>query len=127
MSDIQEQIKLAHKRAEENDYKKECFKRLEYTEKYSKYNEEDLIEEIIEKDKEIERLNNIIVIMEKYFELIVDLGYDYDGLNSIENLKGLIDELVRYASLGRVYNMTEAIYVNEDKKYNILNEELKEK
>ena len=99
MSDIQEQIKLAHKRAEENDIK--------------------LLQE------ENKKLNNIIVIMEKYFELIVDLGYDYDGLNSIENLKGLIDELVRFASLGRVYNTTEAIYVNEDKKYNILNEELK--
>lgn len=56
MSDIQEQIKLAHKRVEENDYKKECFKRLEYTNKYSKYSEEDLIEEIIEKDIEIEKL-----------------------------------------------------------------------
>ena len=39
--------------------------------------------------KEIERLNNIIKIMEKYFELIVDLGYDYDGLNSEDSLKRL--------------------------------------
>lgn len=66
-----------------------------------------------------------IEIMEKYFELIIDLGYDYDGFNKEEDLKGLIDELVRYASLGRVCNTTEAIYVNQDKKYNILNEELK--
>lgn len=76
--------------------------------------------------KEIDRLNNIIKIMEKYFELIVDLGYDYDGLNQEESLKKLIDELCRYASLGRVYNTTEPIYTNENKKYNILNEELKE-
>ena len=78
-----------------------------------------------EKDKEIERLNNIIIIMEKYFELIIDLGYDYDGLSNTKDLQNLIDELVRYASLGRVCNTTEAIYVNQDKKYNILNEELK--
>ena len=75
---------------------------------------------------EIEQLNNIIKIMEKYFELIVDLGYDYDGLNKIEDLKTLIDQLVKYASLGRVYNTTEPIFINNDKKYNILNEELKE-
>ena len=75
---------------------------------------------------EITRLNNIIKIMEKYLELIVDLGYDYDGLNSEDSLKGLIDELCRYASLGRAYNTTEPIFENENKKYNILNEELKE-
>lgn len=76
--------------------------------------------------KENKRLNNIIKTMEKYFELIIDLGYDYDGLNEKESLKKLIDELCRYASLGRVYNTNEPVYVNGDKKYNILNEELKE-
>ena len=85
------------------------------------------LEKYIEiKDKEIKKLNNIIKIMEKYFELIVDLGYDYDGFNTVESLKALIDELRRYASLGRVYNTTEPIFINNDKKYNILNEELKE-
>lgn len=65
------------------------------------------------------------IIMEKYLELIADLGYDYDGLNSVESLKALIDELVRYANLGRVCNTTEPIYENGGKKYNILMEELK--
>lgn len=65
------------------------------------------------------------IIMEKYLELIADLGYDYDGLNSVESLKGLIDELVRYANLGRVCNTTEPIYENGGKKYNILMEEIK--
>lgn len=78
------------------------------------------------KDKEIERLNNIIKIMEKYLELIIDLGYDYDGFNSIESLKTLIDELCKYASLGRACNTTECIYEDNHKKYNILMEELKE-
>lgn len=77
-------------------------------------------------EKEIKRLNNIIKIMEKYFELIIDLGYDYDGLNEEESLKNLIDELCKYASLGRAYNITEPIYENENKKYNILHEKLKE-
>jgi len=79
-----------------------------------------------EKDKKIEKLNKQVQIMEKYFELIIDLGYDYDGFNNVEDLKGLIDTLCKYASLGRACNTTESIYVNRDKHYNILNEELKE-
>lgn len=34
---------------------------------------------------------------DKWCQLIVDIGFDYDGCNTIESLKGLIDELVRYA------------------------------
>jgi len=101
-----------------------------------------------EKDKEIEKINkekddifnkaieinnklrndknNQIDIMKKYFQMIIDLGYDYDGFNNVEDLKGLIDTLCKYASLGRACNTTESIYVNRDKHYNILNEELKE-
>ena len=60
--------------------------------------------------------------MEKYFELISDLGYDYDGLNTIESLKGLIDELVHYANLGMVRNINAVIYVNDKNYYNILHE-----
>ena len=64
------------------------------------------------------------IIMEKYLELIADLGYDYDGLDKAESLKALIDELVRLAKLGRVCNTTEPIYENGGKKYNILLEEI---
>ena len=75
---------------------------------------------------ENERLNKITKIMEKYFELIIDLGFDYDGLNDEDSLKKLIDELCRFAKLGRAYNTTETIYVNDGKKYNIIHEELKD-
>ena len=34
---------------------------------------------------------------DNWCQLIVDIGFDYDGCNTIESLKGLIDELVRYA------------------------------
>ena len=34
---------------------------------------------------------------DNWCQLIVDIGFDYDGCNTIEGLKGLIDELVRYA------------------------------
>lgn len=78
-------------------------------------------------NKEMERQ---IRIMEKYFELICDLGYDYDGCNTVEGLKSLIDELVRLASLGRAANDKEAIYSTlEDeegieKVFNILHEKI---
>ena len=51
-----------------NDYKQECFKRLEYTQKYSKYNKEDLIEEIIEKDKQLDKYKNVIDKIKKYIK-----------------------------------------------------------
>ena len=42
------------------------------------------------KDKTIEKLT-----------LLIDIGFDYDGYNNIENLKRLIDELVSYARESR--------------------------
>lgn len=63
-------------------------------------------------------------IMKKYFRLIIDLGFDYDGFNSVDNLKSLIDEMVRYAKLGEECNDTEAIYINNDEKFNILGEKI---
>lgn len=88
--------------------------------------EPDLFNYIKELKEENQRLNNVLKILEKYFELIYDLGFDYDGLNTVESLKGLIDEMTRLASLGRTGNTTDLIYVNDNKKYNILGEKLKE-
>lgn len=42
------------------------------------------------KDKTLEKLT-----------LLIDIGFDYDGYNDIENLKRLIDELVSYARESR--------------------------
>lgn len=68
-------------------------------------------------------MDRSIEIMEKYLELIYDLGYDYDGCNDVESLKGLIDEMCRLASLGRARNVTEPIYVDsKGKEANILGE-----
>ena len=36
-------------------------------------------------------------IMKAALQLIVNLGFDYDGYSSVEGLKGLIDELVEIA------------------------------
>ncbi len=75
-------------------------------------------------EEENKELKEQVIIMEKYLELITDLALDYDGCNTIESLKVLIDELDRLACLGRVCNVTETIYVNNNKAYNILHQEL---
>lgn len=87
-----------------------------------------LLDYITNLQEENNNLQRQIKIMEKYFELIIDMGFDYDGYNKAENLKSLIDELVKLASLGREKNDTEPMYMSlddEEKHYNILNEEIK--
>lgn len=91
----------------------------------------ELIDYIIELDEENgryerknEKLEEQVIIMEKYLELITDLALDYYGCKTTKSLKGLINELYRIACLGRVCNVTETIYVNNNKAYNILHQEL---
>ena len=64
-------------------------------------------------------------IKNRYMQMIVDLGIDYDGCNTIESLKGLIDELIRLARLGIENNDRECVYTTGGgEKLNILLEEL---
>ena len=76
--------------------------------------------------KECEELKKQIIIMEKYFELIHNISFDYDGYNDVTGLKGVIDELNRFANLGRACNITEPIYEREGIKFNILLQKLPE-
>lgn len=56
------------------------------------------MKKMLEENKQLKEENKN---KNKWFQLIVDLGFDYDGFNDVENIKGLIDELVRYALSGR--------------------------
>ena len=85
---------------------------------------EKVTKSIIDLQSQLKAKEEAIIIMEKYFELIIDLGFDYDGFNKADSLKSLIDELVRFAKLGRACNITEAIYEIENKKFNILHKEI---
>lgn len=87
-------------------------------------NETKLIKEIEILEEENQELKKTIEIMEKYFELIIDFGFDYDGLNGIQSLKSLIDEMVRFARLGRVANITEPIFSNGQDNFNVLGERI---
>lgn len=75
-------------------------------------------------EEENKELKEQVIIMEKYLELITDLALDHYGCKTTKSLKGLIDELKRLACLGRACNVTETIYVNNNKAYNILLQEL---
>ena len=71
-------------------------------------------------------LDEQIKLKNAYCQLIVDLGFDYDGYNSVESLKSLIDELVGYAQKAIDNDDKTAIYVDEDgHEQNILLEDIK--
>lgn len=63
-----------------------------------------------------------IKIKDRYCQLIIDLGYDYDGCESPESLKSLIDELLVYAKAAIECDDKKDIYWNNGKRYNILGE-----
>lgn len=68
-------------------------------------------------------LERQIKIKDKYCQLIINLGFDYDGFNTVDSLKGLIDELVSYARKAIECDDKEVIYVNgKGERDNILGE-----
>lgn len=72
-----------------------------------------------------EKLKRQIAIKDEYMKLIIALGFDYDGWNSVENLKELIDELVDLAKSGIKSDDKKVMYgdLNNDS-YNILGEKI---
>ena len=72
-------------------------------------------------------LERQIKIKDKWCQLIIDIGFDYDGFNTVESLKGLIDELVDYAHKAIICDDVSVVYIGAgDKKSNILLEDIKE-
>lgn len=74
--------------------------------------------------------NRKLKIKNEYLKLIIDLGYDYDGLEESKSLKTLIDDIVKLAKCGLHNDDKEIIYIggaNEEHKLNILLEEVKNK
>ena len=72
-------------------------------------------------------LERQIAIKNEYLGFIVDLAYDYDGFNTVEGLKGLIDELSKHASYALDNNDKIPVYrdVNGND-FNILHEKIGE-
>lgn len=77
----------------------------------------------IETSKINEELKDKIRIKDEYLQLIIDLGYDYDGYEKSESLKALIDELVSLASKALKNDTKAVVYQSvSGTKYNILHE-----
>lgn len=71
-------------------------------------------------------LEKQIKLKDAYCQAIVNLGFDYDGLNTVDSLKGLIDELVSYAQRAIECDDKGVMYVDgEGRHRNILGEEIK--
>lgn len=64
---------------------------------------ENRVNEFIKTDRELK-------IKNEYFQLIHDIGYDYDGLEKPESLKQLIDELIDLANKGYKSDDKSVIY-----------------
>lgn len=67
-----------------------------------------------------------IKIKDKYLEMIIGIGCDYDGYNDVKNLKDIIDELVDLAKKGIANDDKTPFYVSSscEKPMNILFEEI---
>lgn len=77
---------------------------------------------ISEMQHTIDKLERQIKIKDKWCQLLIDIGFDYDGFNQVDSLKGLIDELVIYAERSIKNDDTTPIYVGAIDKTNILGE-----
>lgn len=81
-------------------------------------------EDLFEENKELDRK---IQIKDKYLDLIIAIGYDYDGFNKVESLKGLIDELVRFAKMALNNDDKTPIAIDSnERQLNILDEQIKD-
>ncbi len=71
-------------------------------------------------------LERQVKLKDKYCQAIIDFGFDYDGFNTVDSLKGLIDELVSYAQRAIECDDKGVMYVDSEGRHrNILGEEVK--
>lgn len=93
--------------------------------KYTLYRKiEKYITDLQQENKQLTRDKNI---MQKYLQLIIDIGYDYDGYNDADNLKAVIDELCKYALYGKKLDDKSIISSSCETYYNILGEPIEDK
>ena len=82
---------------------------------------------INEEQQENKQLTRDKNIMQNYLQLIIDIGYDYDGYNDADNLKAVIDELCKYALYGKKLDDKSIISSSCETYYNILGEPIEDK
>ena len=104
LSNMTPEQKIEHKKHQRCEIQKRYYQRnKDYYKNYAKNNSytavlKKRIEAFEEKNRLLlDELNN----KNEWCQLIIDIGFDYDGYNDADNLKLLIDELVLYASCCR--------------------------
>ena len=85
-----------------------------------------LFDAIMKIADERDELRRKIEVKDQYLELITDIGFDYDGCESPNHLKELIDELVGYANKAIDCRTDTVEFTGAGgTKFNILHEEIK--
>lgn len=73
----------------------------------------------------IQELERKIKIKDAYLKLIYYIAFDYDGCNTVKDLKSLIDEIKKYSDLAIDSDDTTPIYnVTDEISENILGEKI---
>ena len=71
-----------------NGWREECLRRFKQTQKYNDYDKEDLVEELIEKEQELQRKDNNWNELKKYVEDHNDCWDLQPVLDKINELEG---------------------------------------
>lgn len=88
-----------------------------------------LHKELFEEKERNKKLERQVKIKNAYLALINDIAYDYDGCNTVESLKELIDELVKMNTQALKNDDWTVMYtdLSQTKNRNILQELLDER
>jgi len=86
---------------------------------------QDAGKKMFEYAEENEKLKRQIKIKNEYLQLIHDIGFDYDGMNTVKGLESVIDDLVDLA-IKAIKNDDKCVMYEDfdDKYFNILYEEI---
>lgn len=110
---------IKKQQAEIEDLKKS----VDYT--YEAY--QDAGNKMFDYTEEIEKKDRQLKIKDEYLKLIRDLGFDYDGFDTVQSLKELIDQLIDYAVKAIKNDDKYEVYEGSNgNKFNILLEKIKE-
>ena len=118
-------FELSHERFEEIAKLQAKINALQMVHDYDVKMIDEVKGEAVKLYKEIEKLKRQIKIKNNYLQLIHDIGFDYDGMDTKKGLKSVIDDLVDLAVKAIKNDDKYAMYQGgNDKYFNILYEEV---
>lgn len=76
-----------------NEYKEECFKRFENTQKYKKYNTDELIDEIFDLQQELDQYKNNWEELKKWLKEDKELAENNFEMGRCFNMFDILDKM----------------------------------